>query len=275
MDTIQECFGWIASCLNICFYLTPVVPFINVLKGKLNFEDTPGVYVTCCYVNCFIWFIYGDMIFSDQVKYSNMISAGICLMLIIIYLAFELRKYFIDSILNTLILITGSWAVYRALTIVIDDDRVVGDICIGTTVIVFLSPIQIMYKVFKEKNYNLIPVFSNSFKSLENIKNNKVYELLFPKVIFTVNGEGILGTGIRFFGKEIDIKISYGKDYKNRITAHIGLLNSNKDLMKYIENCLEAKIKKMVLNHKEINLNEIRSIASFGVYSDCNCFVDI
>ena len=160
MDTIQECFGWIAAGLNICYYLTPAIPFLNVLKGKLNFEDTPGVYVTCCYVNCFIWFIYGDMIFSDQVKISNIIASIICLIFMIIYLAYELKKYFIDSILNTLILITGSWAVYRALTIVIDDDRVVGNICIGTTLIVFLSPIQIMYKVFKEKNYNLIPVLS-------------------------------------------------------------------------------------------------------------------
>ena len=160
MVIVQECFGLIASCLNICFYLTPIVSFINVLKGKLNFEDTPGVYVTCCYVNCFIWYIYGDMIFSDQVKISNCISAIICLVFILIYLAYELKKYTIDSVLNTLILITGSWAVYRALTIVIDDDRVVGDIAIGTTLIIFISPIQIMYKVFKEKNYNLIPVLA-------------------------------------------------------------------------------------------------------------------
>jgi len=160
MDTVQECFGWIAACLNICFYLTPIVPFINVLKGKLNFEDTPGVYVTCCYVNCFIWYIYGDMIFSDQVKISNMIAALINLIFMLIYLAFELKKYFVDAILNTLILITGSWASYRALTIVIDDDRVVGNICIGTTIIIFISPIQILYKVFKEKNYNIIPVFA-------------------------------------------------------------------------------------------------------------------
>ena len=161
MDTVQECFGWIAASLIICFYLTPIIPFINVLKGKLNFEDAPGVYVTCCYVNCFIWYIYGDMIFSDQVKISNCISAGICLMLMLIYLGYELKKYLIDSILNTLILVTGSWAVYRALTIVIDDDRVVGDICIGTTLIIFIFPLQIMYKVFKEKNYNLIPVLSS------------------------------------------------------------------------------------------------------------------
>jgi uncharacterized protein with PQ loop repeat len=101
------------------------------------------------------------MIFSDQVKISNCISAGVCLMLMLIYLGYELKKYLIDSILNTLILVTGSWAVYRALTIVIDDDRVVGDICIGTTLIIFIFPLQIMYKVFKEKNYNLIPVLSS------------------------------------------------------------------------------------------------------------------
>ena len=160
MDTIQESIGWIAATFNICFYLTPTFNFVKVLKGKVNFEESPGVYVTTCYVNSFIWFIYGDMIFSDQVKISNMISALINLIFMLIYLAFELRKYFIDAILNTLILITGSWAVYRALTIVIDDDRVVGDICIGTTFIIFLSPIQILYKVFKEKNYNIIPVFA-------------------------------------------------------------------------------------------------------------------
>ena len=160
MDTIQESIGWIAGCFNICFYLKPIFNFIKVLKGQVNFEESPGVYVTTCYVNCFIWFIYGDMIFSDQVKISNMIAALINLIFMLIYLAFELRKYFVDAILNTLILITGSWACYRALTIVIDDDRVVGGLCIGSTIIIFISPIQILYKVIKEKNYNIIPVFS-------------------------------------------------------------------------------------------------------------------
>lgn len=160
MDSLEDVFGWVATCLTMCFYISPVIPFINVFKGRLNYEDTPAILVTASYVNCFCWYIYGDMIFSDQVKISNMISAVICLIFMLIYLAYELKRYLIDSILNTLILITGSWAVYRALTIVIDDDRVVGDICIGTTFIIFLSPIQIVYKVFKEKNYNLIPVFS-------------------------------------------------------------------------------------------------------------------
>ena len=245
MDTVQECFGWFAACLNICFYLTPIVPFINVLKGKLNFEDTPGVYVTCCYVNCFIWYIYGDMIFSDQVKISNCICAIICLVfilkmdnledifgwaalclnmciyltpvlpfinvlkgkvsyedtpgvlvsatyvncfcwyiygdmifsdqvkicncigaiislcLIVIYLVYEIRKFTLDAILNALIIITGSYATYRGLTIVVDDDAVIGKICNVTAIIVFLNPMYLIYKVIREKNnYILIPIYT-------------------------------------------------------------------------------------------------------------------
>jgi solute carrier family 50 protein (sugar transporter) len=79
----------------------------------------------------------------------------------VIYLIYELRKYLVDSILNALIIITGTWAVYRALTIIIDDDRIVGKICIGTTLVVFLTPIQTLYKVIKEKNYILIPFYSS------------------------------------------------------------------------------------------------------------------
>lgn len=158
MDTLQEVVGWVSAGLTVLYYLAPVNPFFRVLKGKLNFEDTPGVFVTTCYVNCFVWYVYGDMIFSDQVKYANCISAGISLLLMIIYLAYELKKYLVDSILNALILITGTWAVYRALTIIIDDDRIVGKICIGTSIIVYLTPIQIVYRVIKEKNYILIQV---------------------------------------------------------------------------------------------------------------------
>ena len=160
MATVQECFGWAATAITVLSFLSPVFPYINVLKGKLNFEDTPAVLVTTCYVNYFCWYIYGDMIFSDQIKYCYMIGGIVNLVLMIIYLAYEVKKYLVDSILNTLILITGTWALYRALTIIIDDDRIVGKICIGTSCIVFLSPIQIIYKVIKEKNYILIPIYN-------------------------------------------------------------------------------------------------------------------
>ena len=160
METVQECLGWAAACLTVCYYMAPVIPFINVLKGKLNFEESPVIYVTTCYVNCFIWYIYGDMIFSDQMKLSNMVAAISCFILLVIYLIYEIRKYLIDSILNALILGSGTWAIYRAFTIVIDDDRIVGKILIVTQFIVYFSPAQIIYRVIKDKNYIMIPIYS-------------------------------------------------------------------------------------------------------------------
>ena len=161
MDSIEDVFGWVATCLTMCFYISPVIPFIQVFKGKLSYEDTPGILVTASYVNCFCWYIYGDMVFSTQVKICNCIGAISSLCLICIYLAYEVRKYTLDAILNTLIILTGSYAVYRGLTIVVDDDAVVGKVCNVTSIIVFLSPIQILYRVFREKNnYFLIPIYT-------------------------------------------------------------------------------------------------------------------
>ena len=160
MDKIQEIFGWVATSLTMCFYISPVIPFINVFKGKLNYEDTPVIIISTSYVNCFCWYIYGDMIFSDQIKLCNLIGAFSSLILICIYLAFEIRKYTIDAILNSLIIATGTYVVYQGLTIIINNESIIGKICNCTAIIVFLSPIQLIYRVINEKNYNLIPIYT-------------------------------------------------------------------------------------------------------------------
>ena len=161
MDSLEDILGWAATCFTVCIYFSPIMPFIKVLKGKLSYEETPGVLVSCTYVNCFCWYIYGDMIFSDQLKICNCIGAIISLCLIVIYLVYEIRKYTLDAILNALIIITGSYATYRGLTIVVDDDAVIGKICNVTYIILFLSPFYLIYKVIKEKNnYILIPIYT-------------------------------------------------------------------------------------------------------------------
>ena len=100
------------------------------------------------------------MIYSNQIKYCNLIGAISSLILVCIYLLFELKKYTLDAILNTLIIITGTYSIYRGFTLIIDDDDIIGKICIATSCIVFLSPIQLIYRVIKEKNYNLIPIYT-------------------------------------------------------------------------------------------------------------------
>ena len=160
MENLQEGFGWLATGLSICGFISPIFPYLNVLRGRLSFEETPAVLVTTSYVNYFCWYVYGDMIFSDQIKYCYIIGSCINLVLMVIYLVYEIRRFLVDTILNTLILVTGTWALYRALTIIIDDDRIVGKICVATCCIVYLNQVQIIYKVLKDRNYNLIPIYN-------------------------------------------------------------------------------------------------------------------
>ena len=161
MDNLEDIFGWVALALTMFIYISPTIPFFNVLRGLISYEETPGILVSATYVNCFCWYIYGDMIFSDQVKICNCIGAICSLCFITIYLVYEIKKYTLDAILNALIIITGSYATYRGLTIVVDDEAIIGKICNLTSIIVFSYPIYLIYKIIREKNnYVLIQIYT-------------------------------------------------------------------------------------------------------------------
>jgi uncharacterized protein with PQ loop repeat len=53
----------------------------------------------------------------------------------------------------------ASWAVYKYLTIVLDDDRLVGKLCMCTSIVIYLYFSYIIYRVIKEKNYLLIHLY--------------------------------------------------------------------------------------------------------------------
>jgi hypothetical protein len=189
MDKVQEISGWLAMAVTTCGFLFPVFPYINVLRGRMNYEDTPSFFVITSYINYFCMYVYGDLVFSDQVKYCYLVGSIINCVLMVIYLVYEIRRYLVDTILNALILITGTWALYRCLTIIIDDDRIVGKICILTFCVVFITPVQILYRVLKERNYNLIPIYncwvSLCFSSLWIVYAIFIsdFYILFPNII--------------------------------------------------------------------------------------------
>ena len=160
MNKPQEINGWIGASFSIMSFFFPAYSYLNVIRGKISYDNTPSFLVISSYINYFCMYVYGDMIFSDQVKYAYLIGSIINCILMSIYLFYEIRKFLIDSILNILLIFTGTWALYRCLTIMLDDDRIVGKICILTFFIVQITPIQIICKVIKDKNYNLIPKYN-------------------------------------------------------------------------------------------------------------------
>jgi hypothetical protein len=101
-----------------------------------------------------------------------------------------------------------------------------------------------------------LKLYNYSHHSLDDYNNKKVYELFVFTIYFRIAGEGVLGTYIQTFGKVINVKTEYTLD--NEIvkqTTQIRLLNTCKDLIKYIEAGLSGsllKIKRLYLNKKKL-----------------------
>ena len=158
IDDLNECIAWVAALFTVIFYIPKVAPFINILQGMVKFQDTPGFHITICYINCFFWCLYGELLFNDQQKYGYLTACIICLISIGIYLVYEIRKYFLDSVLNFLILSSSSWGLYRYLTVEFDDDVLLGRVCVISSILAYLFDIYDVYRVIKVKNFNLIHI---------------------------------------------------------------------------------------------------------------------
>ena len=139
IDDVNEGIAYVAAFFTVLYYIPKVAPFINVIQGMVNFENTPGFQITICYINCLFWFLYGDLLFSDQMRIGYMVACIICLISMGIYLVYEIRKYFVDSVLNFLILVSSSWGAYRYFTVEFDDDVFLGRICIASSVVISQS----------------------------------------------------------------------------------------------------------------------------------------
>lgn len=158
-----EVVGYAAIGLSTCFYICLSIPFFHVLRCKQNFEFTPIGLINTVYVDCVAWYIYGSKLSCDEIMLGHKIGACCSLLLIIIYLGFELKKYLIDTILNALILILGTLVLHKGLTVVIEDSNIVGKICIGTKLITFCIPLLEMSRVFKDRNYKHISLNNTLF----------------------------------------------------------------------------------------------------------------
>jgi uncharacterized protein with PQ loop repeat len=259
MDDFQEGLAWVCGGLVVLYHLPKMLEFYKVVKGQINYEESPGVYTTTCYINCFLWYVYGDMIFSEQIKYSHFILAVISFLCICIYLLFELKKYFLDAILNILILLTGSWASYRALIIIIDDDLIVGKFCFASSILMYLNQIFNIIKVIKEKNYMLIQI-NSAFLYLGICIGWIIYGLYLqdnfivaPHIVGTILSMAQIIIFVNFKGKFIPFA---DKEYNSTIGIESTGNDDKRDIEIKIDDNKEDNIKEKpvkIVNKMDIN----------------------
>ena len=257
IDDVNECIAWVAAFFTVTYYIPKIAPFINVLQGLVNFEDTPGFNITICYINCLFWFLYGELLFSDQMKYGYMITFFICLISMSIYIIYEIKKYFFDSVLNFLIVSMGSWALYRYFTVEFDDDALLGKICIASSLIVYFHHLYNIYRVIKEKNLNLIHYYNTIIHLLA---------LLFWCIYGIIDKDNYIaisyGIGVILTISEIIVYKCYKKKFplivdKNSIST-IGIESAGNEESKKEETTI-----KIDEDDKEIKAKKVKIINKF------------
>ena len=158
---VKDIFGWAATCLTALFYVSLITPFFKVFKGQMKYQDAPIFIIYVSYINCILWVLYGNIIFSKQIRICNTIGSSSTFILIFIFLSYEIRNSILDSVLNAIIVTYGTFIFFNYFTIIVTDNpNIIGNICIFAKFCVFISPIQLIYRVIKEKNYILIPIYA-------------------------------------------------------------------------------------------------------------------
>ena len=168
-NSFEEACGWVGFTLTLCFFISSLIPIFNLVKGNITFEDISVYYYALTYVNNLCWYIYGDFLYSDQIKFVFLIGTFSSFISVFIYLYYELAKFKIDAILNGLIILLGTYTIYITLAIVIDNVDIICQICFGTYIILFFYPFQTIFNVIRHKNYSLIPIYNtliNFFASI-------------------------------------------------------------------------------------------------------------
>jgi solute carrier family 50 protein (sugar transporter) len=158
-DIVGDIFGWVGTCISTFFFITPVVPFLKLVKGEITYKESPGVLLICSFMNCILWADYG-LIHDRFLQYfPNGLGGSITLVFITIFLIFlaEKRLSFVLLYLGCLgIAILGiSFLFYRIVRV--DITGIVANIF---NVLMYAAPGEKIYTVFKTGNYELIPIWS-------------------------------------------------------------------------------------------------------------------
>ena len=154
-----EIFGWVGTGIAIYFYLAPAVPFIKLVNDHLKVNEVPGVLLICSFMNCILWADYGLLDDTFQVYLANGIGGAITLIWITIFLIYIGKQNIKIALLYIILLMICVGGISYVFYFLIDKD-ITGKVAMIFNILMYAAPGEKIFKVFKTKKYNLIPIFS-------------------------------------------------------------------------------------------------------------------
>ena len=158
-DLGSEIFGWVGTALAQIFYISPIVPYIRLIKGDIKLNEVPGILLLCSFLNCILWSDYGLLQDLFNVYFANGLGATISLIYIVMFLIYLAEKKILLSLVYILFLIACIVELYFIFYYLVDPfpTSILANVF---NVLMYAAPGEKIYTVFKTGNYELIPIWS-------------------------------------------------------------------------------------------------------------------
>lgn len=158
-DKVGNIFGWVGTAISTFFYITPVVPYLKLIKAEITIKEAPGILLICTFMNCILWENYGLLLDKFLVYFANGLGGAITLVWITIFLIHLAKREFCNAFLYTFTLIAGIVGLSLLCFFVIKEN-ICGKVAMVFNVLMYAAPGEKIVTVCKTGNYKLIPIWS-------------------------------------------------------------------------------------------------------------------
>ena len=158
-DLGSQIFGWIGTVLALYFFISPVVPYLKLIKGEKTYKEVPGILLLCSLLNCVLWCDYGLLLNRYSVYFANAIGAPICLIFMTMFCIYFSGKKVLLSLFYVLFLI-ACVAELDFLCYYVLKPEITGIIANVFNVLMYAAPGEKIIRICKTGDYELIPIWS-------------------------------------------------------------------------------------------------------------------
>jgi len=154
----DQYFGYPACVLTICQYLFQIIYYFDISNKAFKLHIIPLNKMLFNYASSFFWYFFGDMLYYEPIKVSNLVGLLSFLFLICLYLFYDLKKDTTNALINILLVTTFTISFYHYFSYVVIEPKIIGHICIGIGVISYIYNIYLIIKTIKDCNLLLINI---------------------------------------------------------------------------------------------------------------------
>ncbi len=159
LKNVGDIFGWIGTVITFYFFAAPGVPFYKLLRGQIKLNEAPGFLLVFSFLNCILWFNYGLLLDRPQMYSTNGVGSGLTLIFVTIFIIFFTKQKYYIAVLCLFGLI-ALIIIISYLSYFVIYYKYVGYSANVFNVLMYIATGEKIYRVFKTKNYNLMPIFS-------------------------------------------------------------------------------------------------------------------